>query len=98
MRLPTDHKFKLNMLSCHTNQIALEVEIRFKASNDNTLAFKTSSHFSGFNYHITRAIIHKILSWALNNEIQKYTLNTKIETLDAKPSFNPNSALEIYYN
>lgn len=77
----------------------LEVAKRFNATIDPTFDFKTSSHISGFDYPSTPVIIDEkpsiithyqwglIPSWATDQEIKKYTLNAKIETVNTKPSF-----------
>jgi putative SOS response-associated peptidase YedK len=85
----------------HTEQTKLpfEVESRFKAKIKDLDKFKPSQHFNGFNFPETPIIIDKnpteilhynwglIPSWAKDEEIKKYTLNAKIETVDEKPSF-----------
>lgn len=79
---------------------ALEVENRFNAKVDNTIEFKTQTHINGFDYPKTPIIIDEnpniithynwglIPTWAKDDDIKKFTLNAKIETLENKPSFN----------
>jgi putative SOS response-associated peptidase YedK len=85
----------------HTTQtkIALEVETRFKAIIDDPLQFLPQKHINGFDYPKTPVIIDEkpniithynwglIPAWAKDEEIKKYTLNAKIETVNEKPSF-----------
>jgi putative SOS response-associated peptidase YedK len=85
----------------HTTQtkFALEVETRFKAIIDDPSQFIPQKHINGFDYPRTPVIIDEkpniithyqwglIPSWAKDEEIQKYTLNAKIETVTEKPSF-----------
>lgn len=85
----------------HSKQtkLALEVENRFNAKIDNPTEFKTQSNINGFEFPKTPVIIDKqpnvithmnwglIPSWAKDEDIRKYTLNAKIETLEEKPSF-----------
>lgn len=85
----------------HTKQtkLALEVETRFKATIDHPVNFRPQKHLNGFDYPNTPVIIDGkpdiithfqwglIPSWAKDEEIQKYTLNAKIETVHEKPSF-----------
>lgn len=85
----------------HTTQtkFALEVETRFNAVIDNPLQFIPQKHINGFDYPKTPIIIDEkpniithynwglIPSWAKDEEIKKYTLNAKIETVNEKPSF-----------
>jgi putative SOS response-associated peptidase YedK len=85
----------------HTTQtkIALEVETRFKAVIDDPLQFLPQKHINGFDYPKTPVIIDEKpniithYNWGLipgcskDEEIKKYTLNAKIETVNEKPSF-----------
>lgn len=85
----------------HSKQtkLALEVENRFKAKIDNPNEFKTQSHINGFDFPKTPVIIDEkpeiithfnwglIPNWSKDEDIRKFTLNAKIETLDEKPSF-----------
>ena len=85
----------------HSKQtkLALELQNRFKATIDNPVEFKPSAHINGFEYPKTPVIIDEkpniithynwglIPSWAKDEEIHKYTLNAKIETVNEKPSF-----------
>lgn len=85
----------------HSKQtkLALEVENRFNAEIDKPLEFKPQSNINGFEFPKTPVIIDEkpkiithynwglIPSWSKDEEIKKYTLNAKIETLDEKPSF-----------
>jgi putative SOS response-associated peptidase YedK len=85
----------------HTKQskLALEVQIRFNATIDNLVEFKPSDYINAFEYPKTPIIIDEkpkvithynwglIPAWAKDDEIKKYTLNAKIETVHEKPSF-----------
>ena len=85
----------------HSKQtkIALEVQSRFKATIDNPLEFKPATHASNFEYPKTPVIIDEkpniithynwglIPAWAQDEDIKKFTLNAKIETINEKPSF-----------
>jgi len=85
----------------HTKQSksAYEVENRFKASLDNPSDFRQQDYVTGFAYPRNPVIIDEkptiithynwglIPAWAKDEEIRKYTLNAKIETVDEKPSF-----------
>lgn len=85
----------------HSKQtkLALEVETRFKAKIDILSEFKTQVHINGFEYPKTPIIIDEapqiithynwglIPAWAKEDEIKRFTLNAKIETLTEKPSF-----------
>ncbi len=85
----------------HSKQtkLALEVQSRFNATIDNPVEFKPSAHINGFEYPKTPVIIDEkpnvithynwglIPSWAKDDEIKKFTLNAKIETVNEKPSF-----------
>ncbi|MFV8379312.1 SOS response-associated peptidase [Flavobacterium sp. LB3R33] len=76
-----------------------DVESRFKAKIEDFDKFKPSSHFNGFDFPQTPIIIDEnpneivhynwglIPAWAKDDNIQKMTLNARIETLDDKPSF-----------
>lgn len=85
----------------HSKQtkIALEVQSRFKATIDNPLEFKPAIHANGFEYPKIPVIIDEkpniithynwglIPAWAQDEDIKKFTLNAKIETISEKPSF-----------
>jgi putative SOS response-associated peptidase YedK len=85
----------------HTEQtkLGIELETRFKATMDDPLEFHPQNHINGFEFPETPVIIDEkptiithynwglIPAWAKDKEIQKYTLNAKIETVDEKPSF-----------
>lgn len=85
----------------HTEQtkLAIELENRFEATLDNPLEFHPQNHINGFEFPKTPVIIDEkpkiithynwglIPAWAKDEEIQKYTLNAKIETVTEKPSF-----------
>ncbi len=89
----------------HSKQtkLALEVENRFNAKIDRPSEFKSQEHINGFDFPKTPVVIDDkpeiithfnwglIPSWAKDEDIRKFTLNAKIETLDEKPSFK-NSA------
>jgi putative SOS response-associated peptidase YedK len=78
---------------------ATEVQNRFKAVIDDPLMFKAQNHINGFDFPKTLVILDEkpdiithlnwglIPSWSKDEEIRKYTLNAKIETLEDKPSF-----------
>lgn len=85
----------------HSKQtkLALEVENRFNAKIDNIDVFKPHENINGFEYPSTPVIIDEkpeiithynwglIPSWSKDDEIKKFTLNARIETIDEKPSF-----------
>jgi putative SOS response-associated peptidase YedK len=85
----------------HTGQtkLAIELENRFEATIDNPLEFHPQKHINGFEFPKTPVIIDEkpeiithynwglIPAWATDEEIQKYTLNAKIETITEKPFF-----------
>jgi putative SOS response-associated peptidase YedK len=85
----------------HTKQSksAYEVQNRFKATLDNPSDFKQQDYINGFAYPENPVIIDEkptiithynwglIPAWAKDEEIRKYTLNAKIETVNEKPSF-----------
>ena len=85
----------------HSKQtiLALSVQSRFDATIDNPVEFKPSAHINSFEYPKTPVIIDEkpniithynwglIPAWAKDEEIKKYTLNVKIETVNEKPSF-----------
>ncbi|MEN8187819.1 MAG: SOS response-associated peptidase [Bacteroidota bacterium] len=78
---------------------ATEVENRFNAKIENVDLFKPSDHINGFDFPKTPIITDEdpglikhyqwglIPFWAKDDDIKKYTLNAKIETLTEKPSF-----------
>lgn len=85
----------------HTEQtkLGIELEKRFKATLDNPIEFRPQNHINGFEFPQTPVIIDEapqiithytwglIPAWAKDEEIQKYTLNAKIETVSEKLSF-----------
>jgi putative SOS response-associated peptidase YedK len=85
----------------HTVQtkLGIELENRFKATLDNPVEFRPQNHINGFEFPKTPVIKDEapqiithynwglIPAWAKDEEIQKYTLNAKIETVNEKPSF-----------
>lgn len=85
----------------HSKQtkLALEVETRFKAKIDKLSEFKPQAHINGFDYPKTPIITDEapqiithynwglIPEWAKDDDIKRFTLNAKIETLEEKPSF-----------
>lgn len=76
-----------------------EVESRFKAKIKDLDKFKPTKHFKGFDFPQTPIIIDEnpseivhynwglIPAWAKDENIQKMTLNARIETLEEKTSF-----------
>ncbi len=78
---------------------AVELENRFNAKIDDYTCFKKSDFINGFTFPKTPVITNKntkliqhfqwglVPFWAKNDDIKKYTLNAKIETLHTKPSF-----------
>lgn len=78
---------------------ATQVEKRFNAKLDNIDEFKMQEHINGFDFPKTPIILDEqqdiithynwglIPSWSKDEEIRKFTLNAKIETLEEKPSF-----------
>lgn len=78
---------------------ATEVENRFDAKIDNITIFKPQVNINGFDYPSTPIILDEnpkiithynwglIPSWSKDDEIKKFTLNARIETVDEKPSF-----------
>lgn len=78
---------------------ATEVENRFKAKIDNMAMFNPQENINGFVYPLTPVIIDEkpeiithynwglIPSWSKVEDIKKFTLNARIETVDEKPSF-----------
>ncbi|GGC96686.1 DUF159 family protein [Flavobacterium lutivivi] len=78
---------------------ATEVENRFNAKIDNIAIFKPQENINGFDYPLTPIIIDEnpkiithynwglIPSWSKDDEIKKFTLNARVETVDEKPSF-----------
>ena len=75
-----------------------ELEERFKASLNDDMDFSIDT-FNGFTFPVTPIITNKlrnniqlfqwglIPSWSEKKDIQQFTLNAKIETLNEKPSF-----------
>jgi len=84
----------------HTQQTADAVTLakRFKVKVPDNKAI-SSDHYISFNYPLTPVIASNnmeqiqlfhwglIPGWSKDNEIRKFTLNAKIETLKEKPSF-----------
>lgn len=84
----------------HTKQTADAVKLsqRFHTSIPENIEV-TSNHFISFTHPLTPVIFNKnpnkiqlfhwglIPSWSKDKDIQKFTLNAKIETLSDKPSF-----------
>ncbi|MCK5678127.1 MAG: SOS response-associated peptidase [Flavobacteriaceae bacterium] len=78
---------------------AIEVENRFNAKIEDISLFQSSNLINAFEFPKTPVITNKnktiiehyqwglIPYWAKNDEIKKFTLNAKIETLTEKPSF-----------
>ncbi len=85
----------------HTKQSKLSsaVESRFHAKIKDSAAFAPADYINGFSFPKTPVIIDEnpkeiveynwglIPAWAKEEDIRKYTLNAKIETVDEKPSF-----------
>ncbi|MGL2963381.1 SOS response-associated peptidase [Flavobacterium sp. RSB2_4_14] len=81
------------------SKAATEVENRFNAKIDNITVFKPRESINGFDYPLTPIIIDEtpqiianygwglIPSWSKDDEIKKFTLNARIETVVEKPSF-----------
>lgn len=81
------------------SKTATELQNRFKATPDNALKFQPQNQINGFDFPETPVIIDEapqiithynwglIPAWAKDEEIQKYTLNARIETVNEKPSF-----------
>jgi putative SOS response-associated peptidase YedK len=75
------------------------VENRFNAKIDNIAMFKSQENINGFDFPLTPIIIDEnpkiithynwglIPSWSKDDEIKKFTLNARIETVVEKPSF-----------
>jgi putative SOS response-associated peptidase YedK len=78
---------------------AITVEKRFNAVIDQKHLFKPGDFINGFTFPLTPVITNKdtyliqhfqwglVPFWAKNDEIKKYTLNAKIETIRQKPAF-----------
>ena len=78
---------------------AVVLENRYKAKVENSTLFETSANYNGFDFPKTPVITHEnkeviqLLQWGLipkeeeSDEIKKFTLNAKIETLTEKRSF-----------
>lgn len=85
----------------HSKQtkLALEVENRFNAKVEDISKFNPQENINGFSYPLNPVIVDDkpdiitqynwglIPSWSKDDEIRKYTLNARIETIDEKPSF-----------
>ena len=77
----------------------LKVENRFNAKIEDLSLFEPSDHINAFAYPKTPVIIDTtpelikhynwglIPSWAKDDEIKKFTINARIETIKEKPSF-----------
>ena len=86
------------MFPLKANQISIRSTKQVNATFDNPVEFKPSAHINGFEYPKTPVIIDEkpniiahynwglIPAWAKDEEIKKYTLNVKIETVNEKPS------------
>lgn len=80
------------------NKSAHEIESRFRAVFSDTSRY-SPQEFNGFNFPLTPVITNDrpkliqlfqwglIPSWAGDEEIRRYTLNARVETLTQKPSF-----------
>jgi len=78
---------------------AQAVEKRFKAKVENPAEFLVSDHINAFSFPKTPVILNSqpdviqninwglIPAWSKNEEIRKYTINAKLETITEKPSF-----------
>ncbi len=78
---------------------ALELKTRFNAKIDKIESFKSSDHYNAFTFPKTPVITNGnpelidnlqwglIPKWAKDDNIKKYTLNARIETITEKPSF-----------
>lgn len=85
----------------HSKQtkLALEVENRFKAKIEDISTFKPQENINGFDFPLSPIVIDEnpkiithynwglIPSWSKDDEIKKFTLNARFETVDEKPSF-----------
>jgi putative SOS response-associated peptidase YedK len=81
------------------SKAATQVENRFKAKIDKIALFHPQETINGFDYPATPIIIDEkpeiithynwglIPSWSKNEDIKKFTLNARIETINEKPSF-----------
>ncbi|MGQ1889053.1 SOS response-associated peptidase [Thermophagus sp. OGC60D27] len=80
------------------NKSAHEIETRFRAVFSDA-GWYAPQEFNGFNFPLTPVITNEqpgqiqsfrwglIPPWAGDEEIRRYTLNARLETLDRKPSF-----------
>lgn len=78
---------------------AIEVENRFKAKIDDLALFQPQENINGFTFPKTPIITDEkrnsiqhynwglIPSWSKDDDIQKMTLNARIETIEEKPAF-----------
>lgn len=78
---------------------ALKVERRFKAKIDDLAIFRPQENINGFTFPKTPIITDEksnsiqhyhwglIPSWSKDEDIQKLTLNARIETIEEKPAF-----------
>jgi putative SOS response-associated peptidase YedK len=78
---------------------AQAVEERFNAKIENVSIFQATEHVNAFGHPKTPVIIDKspttikhynwglIPSWAKDDEVKKFTINARIETIKEKPSF-----------
>ena len=78
---------------------AQTVEKRFNAKIEDISMFQPTDHINAFAYPKTPVIIDEspgiikhfnwglIPSWAKDDEIKKFTINARIETIKEKPSF-----------
>ncbi len=81
------------------NKQATDIENRFNATFEHAHLFQPSTFINGFTFPLTPVIDHETPSrirhlqwglipfWAKDDNIKKYTLNAKIETLKQKPAF-----------
>lgn len=84
---------------CRQTKKAVELEHRFKAEILNPEGFRSNNRYVAFEYPKTPVILGQnkdviqqiqwglIPYWAKNDNIKKYTLNARIETVTQKPSF-----------
>jgi len=84
---------------CRQSKKAQELINRFNAEIKQRTFFNPQEHINGFTFPVMPVIINNdpnvidhynwglIPNWAKNNDIRRFTLNAKIETLNEKPSF-----------
>ncbi len=90
---------------CRQSKKAQELINRFNAEIKQRTIFKPQEHINGFTFPVMPVIINNdpnvidhynwglIPNWAKNNDIRRFTLNAKIETLNEKPSFKNSTNL-----